>query len=138
MPGTNNIGYSSILVRKQGAVESMLNAMGQVQCLGYAVDLGKLNNPDGRRTRQPVILPDLPSYPFDHTKRYWRESRLSKQFRLSPTNKLDLLGRPVSDWNPMEATWRNLIRVSEMPWLEDHGEYTPFPFFSPSSDSFPR
>ena len=34
--------------------------------------------------------------------------------------KLDLLGRPVADWNPSEAKWRNFIRVTEMPWVEDH------------------
>jgi zearalenone synthase, highly reducing iterative type I polyketide synthase len=67
-----------------------------------------------------MILPDIPSYPFDHSKGYWFESRLGNHFRTFPQNKLDLLGKPVADWNPLEAKWRNVIRVSEMPWVEDH------------------
>jgi acyl transferase domain-containing protein len=120
LPSVTNIGYSSVIMRKQTAVSSMITAMGQVKCLGYPVDLDKINYPKGKSSRRPMILPDLPSYPFDHSKGYWFESRLGNHFRTFPQNKLDLLGKPVADWNPLEAKWRNVIRVSEMPWVEDH------------------
>ena len=120
LPSATNIGYNSVIMRKQAAVSSMITAMGQIKCLGYPVNLDSINYPRGKSRRRPMILPDLPSYPFDHSKGYWFESRLGKHFRTFPQNKLDLLGKPIPDWNPLEAKWRNVIRVSEMPWVEDH------------------
>ena len=65
-------------------------------------------------------MTDLPEYPFDHSVSHWLESRISSRFRTHHQGKIDLLGKPVADWNPLEAKWRNNIRVSEMPWIEDH------------------
>ncbi|KAI0184479.1 putative polyketide synthase [Xylaria flabelliformis] len=120
LPGMADIHYSSVLLRNEATLNPILTALGQVRCLGYAVDLKKLNYRDRQTASQVMVLPDLPSYPFDHSKRHWRESRLSKRYRLSPQGKLDLLGKPVPDWNPLEAKWRNILRVSEMPWMDDH------------------
>ena len=118
--GGSNISYSSILIRHKSALQSALEAMGRLRCLGYPVDVDRINRPDGKIHKRPLPLPDLPEYPFDHSREYWHESRISKRFRLHPQTKLDLLGKPVPDWNPLEAKWRNFIRVSEMPWVEDH------------------
>ncbi|KAK3321988.1 putative polyketide synthase [Apodospora peruviana] len=122
LPNAKNIGYSSVLVRKKPARRTLLEAMGQLRCLGFPVDLAKVNYPLslGKLPRQSRTLTDLPGYPFDHSKKYWYERRLGKSYRTHPQNKWDLLGKPVHDWNPLEAKWRNVIRVSEMPWVEDH------------------
>ena len=66
------------------------------------------------------MLVDLPSYPFDHSKTYWRESRISKGYRFRKVVRHELLGTPVSDWNKNNAIWRNWIRLSENPWVKDH------------------
>lgn len=120
VPGSENISYSSILHRYQSALYSALGAVGELYCLGYPVDVSKVNYSDAKLHEHPQTLSDLPEYPFDHSHEYWHESRVSRRFRLHPQAKLDLLGKPVPDWNPLEAKWRNFIRVSEMPWLEDH------------------
>lgn len=118
--GGENISYSSILRRYQSSLRSALGALGQLYCHGYPVDVGKVNHCDEKPHKHSQSLSDLPEYPFDHSHEYWHESRVSKRFRLHPQAKLDLLGKPVPDWNPLEAKWRNFIRVSAMPWLEDH------------------
>ena len=118
--GGANISYNSVLVRHQSALTSALEAVGRLHCLGHPVELNRVNRSDGKVHKHPLPLPDLPEYPFDHTREYWHESRVSKRFRLHQQAKLDLLGKPVPDWNPLEAKWRNFIRVSEMPWVEDH------------------
>ena len=119
LPSATNTGYTSLLARKNSALESTLTAIGRLQCLGYSTDLERVNYPD-EGYKHHMTLPDLPGYSFDHSKKYWHESRLSKRFRTHHQNKLDLLGKPLWDWNPLEAKWRNIIRVAEMPWVEDH------------------
>ncbi|KAH8879971.1 reducing type I polyketide synthase [Thozetella sp. PMI_491] len=115
-----NVPYSSVLVRKNSARQSLLEATGQLACLGYPVDLVRINYPSGKAPCSLMTLTELPGYPFDHSKKYWYERRLGKSYRTHSQNKWDLLGKPVPDWNPLEAKWRNVLRVAEMPWIEDH------------------
>lgn len=114
------IEYVSILKRKHSSINSMLDAVGQIVCLGYQANLARVNYTKDENVRPPMILPNLPGYVFDHSKQYWSESRFSARYRLHHQGKLDLLGKPVLDWNPLEARWRNILRVSEMSWMEDH------------------
>ena len=140
LPGIakRNIGYSSALVRKQDASVSLMEAMGRLCCAGHPVDLRRINepsyNPESTERPKEKTLTDLPGYPFDHSegRRYWLERRLGRAYRTHKQNKWDLLGKPVSDWNPLEAKWRNVLRVGEMPWVEDHVVRSPLasPIFS--------
>lgn len=118
--GRDAITYHSLLKRKSSAVQTALEAAGSLFCQGYEVDLHGVNEAGGSDGRKPLMLTDLPSYPFNHSKEYWLESRLSKNFRHRPTGRHDLLGVPIADWNKGNATWRNYIRLSENPWIEDH------------------
>ena len=115
-----NISYTSMLTRKNSSLESTLAAIGNIKCLGYPINLENINYPRAESRKKSMALPNLPGYQFDHSKRYWYESRISDRFRNQQQGKLDLLGKPVPDWNPLEARWRNHLRVSEMPWMEDH------------------
>jgi acyl transferase domain-containing protein len=124
-----DIAYSSVLVRNIPATISVLEVVGNLHCASYPVNLNEVNQP-GKDTSSLVILAGLPPYPFNHSKRYWHESRLSKANRFRKHPRLDLLGSPVADWNPREARWRNVIQASEMPWVEDHKVSTPHPFAS--------
>ena len=114
-----NTTYTSLLTRKASGVQSCLTAFGRIKCLGYPIDLMNLNY-GSIKDQSCTTLPDLPGYPFDHSKTYWYESRLSERFRTHSQGKLDLLGKPVPDWNPLEAKWRNILKVADMPWVEDH------------------
>lgn len=116
-----DITYIPSLRRNVSAVKCILDCVGRLHCEGYAVDLGAVNSPGGTGQSEGLqVLADLPEYPFDHSKTYWHESRQSKGYRFRKTGRLDLLGIPDVDGNPMEAHWRNIIRVSEMPWVQDH------------------
>ncbi|KAK2813768.1 Type I Iterative PKS [Emmonsiellopsis sp. PD_5] len=118
----NEISYTSVLKRNVPAVQSMLEAMGHLHCSGYGVDLASVNEYGNSKVRsQRKVLHDLPVYAFNHSQRYWHESRLGGSgFRFRKHGRHDLLGTPIPDWNPLEPVWRNVINVSEMPWVEDH------------------
>ncbi|PGH23855.1 hypothetical protein AJ80_02103 [Polytolypa hystricis UAMH7299] len=116
------IGYTSLLKRNESAETTILEALGHLHCTGYPVDLAVVNEfgCDSDTFERPKVLTDLPEYPFNHTNRYWHESRVSKEYRLREVGRHDLLGTPVNDWNPLEARWRNVIKASELPWIMDH------------------
>ncbi|KAI1819535.1 lovastatin nonaketide synthase [Xylaria intraflava] len=116
---TNNRSpdYETTLVRGENAAVSFLRAMGRLFCAGYPLDLVKANNIGDYSWPMPS---GMPRYPFDRTQRYWIESSLSKNLRFRGEPRHDLLGTRSLDWNPWIAQWRNVVRLLELPWLQDH------------------
>lgn len=114
----NGLHYQSLLRRGQSDIPTCMNALGQLYATGVPVDIAKMNRIEGL---EPTMLIDLPRYCFNHSREYWYESRLSRNFRNRQYPRHELLGAPVSDWNgKYNAIWRNWIRVSENPWVEHH------------------
>ena len=113
------IGYSSALIRRVSATESLLGALGSLRCRGHSMNLAAINQQSSASHAQE-LLTGLPEYPFDHSRSYWRESRLSQGHRFRKQPRDSLLGTPVPDWNPLEARWRRKIRLADSPWLQDH------------------
>lgn len=113
-----SLTYIPSLVRKHNAAESLLKAVGELWCAGIdSVDvLGACN----LSHRYRPVIPELPPYPFDHTQIHWREGRISRNLRFRDSPRHDLLGTRNLDWNPQIAQWRNVLRLAEVPWLEDH------------------
>lgn len=120
IPKGQDIGYDSMLVRHIPALDTTLEMAGRMHCLGYSINLSNINRYSTGSLKCAKLLTDLPEYPFDHSKTYWHESRVSKGLRFREHPKLDLLGSRVSDWNPLEGRWRNFLKISDLPWIEDH------------------
>lgn len=115
-----NITYISLLNRGKNAIIASLDAIGHLFSYGYPVDILKANTPQIETITKPAVLVDLPSYPWNKSHRYWFESHLSVNYRFREYARHDLLGAPTPDSKPSEAQWRNFLRPSEIPWLEDH------------------
>lgn len=113
-----NIAYHSTLVRKQDSVSAILALASSLIRGGYGVDLTALSL--SKKDAQPMVLPDLPPYQWNHSVSYWAEGRLSKAYRNRPYARHDLLGAEDRNFNPLEPRWRNILRCSEAPWLKDH------------------
>jgi len=116
-----DITYFSMLVRNVSAINTTLEVAGRLYCTGYLINMSAVNGEAFTKSpKRPKTLCDLPEYPFNHTRSYWHESRISKNFRFRRFGKLDLLGVQDPDWNPLEAKWRNIIKVPEVPWVKEH------------------
>ncbi|KAJ5733817.1 hypothetical protein N7493_002603 [Penicillium malachiteum] len=116
----NDITYHAVVRRQENSASTFLNAIGSLYTLGAPVDLEKLNRiSDNTSQKNQRLLVDSPPYPFNHSTSYWREGRVSKNIRLG-NGRIDLLGKPTADWNPLEARWMNHLRVTDLPWVEDH------------------
>ena len=116
---SSELTYDSILIRGQPAIVTTMTALGKLYCLGQSLDIAAVN--ESRESPTPCqMLLNLPSYPFNHSKKYWAEGRISRSYRSRAVQHHELLGMPVSDWNPLNARWQNVIRVSEKSWVQDH------------------
>ncbi|KAL8783966.1 MAG: hypothetical protein Q9195_009231, partial [Heterodermia aff. obscurata] len=110
--------YSSVLFRGVSALETTLEAMGNLHSLGFSLRLLRVNNlPDADDLN---LLIDLPPYSFNHSKKYWEESRLSRNTRFRKYPRHNLLGSSVPDWNPLQAKWRNFLQIADNPWIAGH------------------
>ncbi|KAI0180358.1 hypothetical protein GGR52DRAFT_587920 [Hypoxylon sp. FL1284] len=113
------IKYDTTLRRGVDSMESLMNLAGGLFVAGYPIDIQAVNT-HGSSSKPARMLPDLPKYPFNHSQRYWLESRLVKNFRQRSNIRHELLGLPVTDWNPLKPRWRHTIRRTDLPWLKDH------------------
>lgn len=114
--------YHSILSRGSLAVQSLLDLIGKLYSRGYPVRVSEANEMlKTQKITELRLIPDLPSYPFNHTKSYWSESTISKNTRLRNGAVLhELLGIPVPDWNAREPRWRKFFDLNETPWIGHH------------------
>jgi NADPH:quinone reductase-like Zn-dependent oxidoreductase/SAM-dependent methyltransferase len=113
-------GYASTLIRDHSGIETILAAAGSLVCRGFVIDTNRLNSFGSHSGRTPLVLTDLPHYPFDHSIMYWEESRISREFRFRKFGPHELLGSQVSDWNALAPSWAHTIRLDEMLWVKDH------------------
>ncbi|KAL2173703.1 polyketide synthetase [Thermothelomyces heterothallicus CBS 202.75] len=66
------------------------------------------------------VVPNLPTYKWDHDKVFWHDTRLSRAMRNRKELPNPLLGRRIPDGVTDEMRWRNIIRPSELPWISGH------------------
>lgn len=115
----SSIQYGTTLIRNRPADIAVLETVGKLCTSNSVVNLHAVNFPV--QPKEAVeVLTDLPSYPWNHTRSYWYESRLSRDYRFRKTARTEILGAPSNDWNPIQPRFRNFLRLREQPWLRDH------------------
>ena len=98
----------STLRRKRNSEFSFLQAIGQLFECGVPMDLARINS-FGDLSRKPSVVTDMAPYPWDHSRSYWHESRLSRNHRLRSHPYHDILGlRCVGD-TMIEPSWRHFL-----------------------------
>lgn len=111
--------YDYSMRRSESSADCAMSLAGRLAVSGYAVDVQTVNYQRGCQ-REPRMLLDLPKYAFNHSQRYWLESRWSKNVRTREHPRHELLGIRSANWNPLRPSWRIVIRSSDLPWISDH------------------
>ncbi|EGD86562.1 hypothetical protein H112_05064 [Trichophyton rubrum D6] len=126
-PATSTIGsipYTGLLSRGLEDITQLSDALGFIWT---RLGSGSVRFSDvetllsGVQSRKS--LKDLPSYPFEHQRNYWSNSRLANHFKNRRAIHLPnpVLGSPCSEaTTPGEFQWRNFLRPNDMPWLKGH------------------
>ncbi|KAE8154018.1 hypothetical protein BDV25DRAFT_168001 [Aspergillus avenaceus] len=113
--------YTGTLKRGKNDVEAFSDALGYIwEHFGPAgVNLGRFQKACDPN-HGPVIVRDLPTYPWSHDRVLWAESRISKYFRTQGGCFHDLLGNQTADGPVEEWRWRNVLKPKELKWLSGH------------------
>ena len=114
--GIKGVEYRSILSRGKNGIETALAAVGALFSQGLCVNVKDVNG--DTKDVQPLI--DLPSYNWNHSRTFWSESRITKQFRFRQHPRMRLLGAPCPTFGESERLWRGFMRIVEEPWIRDH------------------
>ncbi|KAF5694735.1 polyketide synthase [Fusarium denticulatum] len=114
--------YATFLRRGYDDVEAFSGGIGYVWAyLGSHADFaGYYKAIHGPEADKPRMIKGLPSYTWNHNKVHWKESRLSRRYRLAEKAPHELLGRRTPDDSEFEIRWRNILRLNELPWIRGH------------------
>ncbi|OIW24709.1 putative polyketide synthase [Coniochaeta ligniaria NRRL 30616] len=112
------ISYASALVRKKDAVESAMDVAASLFTKGATLEFSAINFP--KSTKAPTLLTDLPRYPWNYSSRYWQESRMTQMHKHRTAPRNDIIGTLANYSNDLEPTWRNIVRLDDLPWLQHH------------------
>ncbi|KUI60190.1 Polyketide synthase-nonribosomal peptide synthetase [Cytospora mali] len=117
-----DIPYCGTLCRGINAVEASSTGLGVLwSYLGKeCIDLDGYERALTGGKHHFSVLKGLPTYQWDHTSRYWHESRSSRKMRFRSRPVHPLLGDIATDSASHHMSWKNLLRVDEMAWLEGH------------------
>ncbi len=133
-PATQNIAevrsaafpYCGVLSRGKDDIQAFSDALGfiwtHVGALGVDFQSYEkaISYPSSSGSSQPKLVVDLPSYQWNHGRTYWHESRISRKIRERNQVFHELLGVPSPDSTTRDLRWMNLLKMSEIPWLEGH------------------
>ena len=113
----SKIDYLPSLKRNVNASQSVLRLASELLVRGCTMDMSAVNDNNGQKL---AVLVDLPTYPWNHERSYWHETRLPRNHRLRKFGRSDILGVQAVDTNEIEPRWRNIIELDNIPWLRDH------------------
>ena len=107
--GIKGVDCHSILSRGQNGLDTALATAGQLFAQGVPVDISQVNNDRDNVFRGPPrLLVDLPPYCWNHSRTFWAESRISKQYRFRNHPPRSLIGAPYPSHAESERLWRGL------------------------------
>ncbi|KAI1424757.1 ketoacyl-synt-domain-containing protein [Xylaria sp. FL1777] len=112
------VPYVAALARKKNAVETALDVAATLFTKGAVLDFDAINFP--KPGKSPMLLNDLPRYPWNYSAKYWHESRFTQLHKNRSAPRNDILGTLANYSSDLEPTWRNIVRLDDLPWLQHH------------------
>lgn len=114
------IPYTGVLRRNDDDVNAFADGLGYLwaSVKDAVVDLTAYDRFIGGLDLSEVCK-NLPSYPWDHERAFWHESRSSHTFRHRPSQH-ELLGTKTSDYSADQIVWKKQIVPEEIPWIIGH------------------
>ena len=115
---SSGVLYGTCLTRNKDAVLTMHELACKLLESGCNLDLRAVNFPFGDQALS--VLPLLPTYPWNHSTKYWREPRVNQEYRQRPRPQTSILGPRVVGLDSSTTIWRTFVGTEKMPWLADH------------------
>lgn len=125
----DHLDYVPSLIRGKDSAAQLLTLAGELFLRGYSLDMNSVvtayldeseNKVKGGVIRRGSTIVDLPPYQWNYTRPFWAEARASLEHRQPKYPRHDVLGQLVIGTSLQEPTWRNILRLRDLPWLRDH------------------
>ena len=123
--GLAELQYLPTLIRNTDSAAKLLELAGELFLKDYPIDMERVSMveetlPGGKiHHMQGSLIVDLPNYQWNR-KEFWGEARLSREHRQPDYMRHDILGALLHGGSKAEPTWRNILRIRDVPWLKDH------------------
>ncbi|EFQ93721.1 hypothetical protein PTT_08797 [Pyrenophora teres f. teres 0-1] len=114
------IPYCGVMHRGQDDVAAFTQSLSFLWSHGASLDLDSLRSAHIVSNYSPTFVRNLPTYSWDHNRRYWREPKMSQQLRTRPDFHELLGSKCVSNDLEQNHIWRHKLRIQDMPWILDH------------------
>ncbi|TVY90824.1 Fusarin C synthetase [Lachnellula willkommii] len=117
--------YGGVLERNKDSLNTFMSALGfvwrSIDSPVPPIDFAGFQKAcNGSDWTMPRVHKGLPPYPWDHDRPLLKESKISKAWRTRNTPIHELLGYPSSSGKNREVRWRNILRLSDVEWLQGH------------------
>lgn len=113
--------YSSTIARKKSAILCIKKLAGALFVHGHTLDWAKVNRETNQLGGAKATHLALPPYPWDYSAGLlFNEPRTSIELRDRKYRRHELLGVLSVAGSGVDWTWRNVLRLSEMEWMQDH------------------
>ena len=119
----SQVKYSAPTKRNTNALETTLSLAGTLWLQGYNIDWSRVNGLHTSFESSKALcrtVTDLPPYRFNYENTLWNECRASVEYRQRKYPRHELLGSLTPGGNGRDFIFRNIIKVSDVSWLEDH------------------
>ena len=120
--------------RGEDGLKNMLSLAGNLFIRNVAVDFVAVNSVESANEEGTLgmsrasIIKHLPNYQFHYGKSIYYESRYNKEWRLRKHLRHDILGAKQPGCAKGSPSWRNMLRLKDVPWLDDY-KLLPAPIF---------
>ncbi len=124
--GFDKLGYLPTLVRNEDAAAQLLKTAGELYLRDYQLDMERVTCVETVSSNEKIasakgsILVDLPTYQWNYARNLWAEPRQSVEHRAPRHDRHDILGRRVPGDSAHNPSWRNILRIRDVPWLRHH------------------
>ncbi|RAK76583.1 type I polyketide synthase [Aspergillus fijiensis CBS 313.89] len=116
----SKVEYFPTLRRRHDAGEMVHDLAASLFSRGVPIDVCAVNHREPSMANLPDTLQDFPPYSWDHSKRFWRKSRVAENVLRPQAPRHDLIGLRLAEGNDLEPQWRVLLRADDHPWIRQH------------------
>lgn len=124
--GYQKLRYIPSLLRGQDSATQVLKVAGELFLSDYPLDMERITEIEENlfsgkiHFSKGALLVDLPPYQWNHSKGLLAEGRHSREYRSRSHAHHDILGVRLPGASLAEPTWRNVLRIRDIPWLQHH------------------
>ncbi|ORY03478.1 hypothetical protein BCR34DRAFT_492333 [Clohesyomyces aquaticus] len=122
----DRLNYLPTIERNGNSATQLLSLAGQLFLRNYdlkyervaAIEQMSFSGKEQFKTGK--LLVNLPTYQWTYSKDLWAEPRQSAEHRAPKHPRHDTLGSRLPGGSKTSPTWRNCLRMLDLPWLKHH------------------